>query len=339
MNIEDIARLAGVSRSTVSRVLNERSDVSERTRQKVMEVIEANRYQPSHAARTLATQRTRVIGVLVPHAATSFFSPYLPTLLQGIGDSTHERDYSTLLWWGQYGEEEERLTRRILDANQLMEGLIVAFHAVDNVLVERIVKTNIPFVMVERPTQFADQISYVTVDNVQGARTAVGHITGHMHNIDGIVRCESYRQTIRDHGLVYEPELIVEGQFDIKSGYQGMKELLKLGVDAVFTGNDNIAAGALHALIEDGIKVPDDIALVGFDDLPPVMDIKPELTTIHQPVREKGAKAAHLLLDMLECRVTEVQHHVLPAPLVIRDSCGAASAERSANRHETQASV
>ena len=331
MNIEEIAKLAGVSRSTISRVLNNRSDVSERTRQKVMRVIEENNYRPNPAARTLVTQHTRVIGILVPHSVVSFASPYLPTLLQGIGDTAHERDYATLPWWGQYGAEEERFTRRILHKNQLMEGLIVAFHSVDNVLISRMIETQIPFVMVERPTQFIDQISYVTIDNEAGAYAAVehlislgrcriGHISGPMERVDGIDRLNGYRRALEKHHIPYNPDLVIEGQFDINGGYEGMREMLKRGVDAVFAGNDDTAAGALQAMREAGTRVPADVALVGFDDLEPALGFRTELTTIHQPVRQKGAAAASMLLDIIEGTVSIPQRVILPVHLIVRQT-------------------
>lgn len=333
MNIEDIARLAGVSRSTISRVLNNHSDVSERTRQRVMQVIEKYNYKPNPAARTLVTQRTRVIGVLISNPVTVFASSYLPTLLHGIADATHERDYATLLWWGRSGEEEERFTRRILHANTLMEGVIIVFHTIDNTLIRRALDTKLPFVIVERPTTHVDKINFVTVDNFRGAELAVdhlvalgrrriGHITGHVNMMDAIERLTGYRNALAKHHLPYNPNWVVEGEFDVDSGYRAMKTLLVQGVDAVFAGNDNSAIGALQALRDAGIQVPDEISIVGFDDLPPVMTSSPPLTTIHQPVREKGAQAAHILLDMLEGKITEPQQRVLPVHLVIRESCG-----------------
>ncbi len=331
MNIEDIAKLAGVSRSTISRVLNNRSDVSERTRQKVMRIIEENNYRPNPAARTLVTQRTRVIGVLVPHSVTSFASPYLPTLLQGIDDASHQRDYATLLWWGKYGEEEERFTKRILHDNPLMEGLIVAFHNIDNALIGRMVETGIPFVMVERPGQYIDQISYVTIDNVKAGRVAtehlislgrrrIGHISGPMQTVDGIDRLTGYRYTLDRSGIPFNPDLVIEGQFDIDGGYMAMKELLKQNVDALFAGNDDTAVGAMQAIREAGLRIPEDIAVIGFDDLQPALSFGMKLTTIHQPVRQKGATAAALLLDMIEGNAPEPQRIILPTSLIVRES-------------------
>ncbi len=334
LNLEDIAKLAGVSRSTVSRVINDRSDVSESTRKKVMRIIDEHNFRPNLAARTLVTQRSKVIGTLLPQSPTALSSLYFPNLLEGIGDTTHQRDYATLLWWGQSGEEEQRFTKRILQKNQLMEGLIIAAHTLDNSLIQRIFETKIPFVMVERPAIFNDQINYVTVDKVAGAKTPVehlinlgrrriGHITGILVNVDGMDRLTGYRNALERHNLPMDPDLIVEGHFNQKFGYLGMKQLLKQGVDAVFAGNDDSAVGALQALREARVRIPADVALVGFDDVTSALDFAPQLTTIHQPIRQKGALATALLLDLIEGKVKSPQHILLPTHLVIRQSCGA----------------
>src|SRR5260221_2682899 len=242
LNLEDIARMAGVSRSTVSRVINHRSDVNESTRKKVLQIIEDHNFSPNISARTLVTRHTRIIGILFPLAVTAFSSLYFSTLLQGIGDTTHQRDYATLLWWGEYGEEEERFSKRILQNNNLMEGLIIATHKIENSFIKRIVATKIPFVMLERPAALNDQVSYITIDNVQSAQTAVehliklgrrriGHITGPMVNVDVVDRLTGYCKTLESHHIPFDPNLVTEGHFDYRSGYLATRELLKRGAD------------------------------------------------------------------------------------------------------------
>jgi LacI family transcriptional regulator, galactose operon repressor len=334
VNIEDIARLAGVSRSTVSRVINGHSDVNAQTREVVLRVIEEHNYRPNHAARTLVTQRSRIIGILLPQPPNVLMPFYFPTLLEGIGDTTHVLDYASLLWWGQSGEEEERYTRRILQKNQLMEGLIIATYRVGNPIIERLVETRIPFVMVERPAVLADKVSFVGIDNVQAAQVAVehlislgrrriGHVSGQSNNVDAMDRAIGYRRALEAHGLPFDPNLLIEGEFNHASGYQGMRELLRHGVDAVFASNDEMALGAMQALEETGAQVPDDIAVVGFDDLFTPSAHLPQLTTVRHPVREKGGRAAELLIGLIEGTVTAPQHIILPTQLVIRQSCGA----------------
>lgn len=335
-NLEDIARKAGVSRSTVSRVINNDPYVSSRTRERVQAVIDAEGYSPNPAARMLVTQRTHVIGVVIPHTIqVTFHDPYyFPTMLQGVSETAHERDYATLLWWGQSRQDEERFSQRILQQNRLMDGLILASTTVDDALVAQLVERETPFVMVERPAHFQDRISYVSVDNVQAAENAVAHliglgrrrigtITGALNNMDGLDRLTGYRNALETAGLPYDPALVAEGQFTRPSGYAGAKQLLRQNVDAIFAASDFTAMGAVQALQESGARIPDDVAIVGFDDLPGAVHVTPQLTTVRQPIHHKGMLATSILLDLIEGKIKPPQQVLLPTQLVIRQSCGA----------------
>lgn len=334
-NLEDIARKAGVSRSTVSRVINNEPYVSERTRAKVQAVIEAEGFSPNPAARMLVTQRTRVIGVIIPHTLlVTFQDPYYyPTLLQGVSEITHARDYATLLWWGQSRDEEERFTQRLLRQNRLMDGLILASATSNDPLIEKLVDLGTPFVMVERPARFQDRISYVSVDNVQAAQNAVSHllslgrkrigtITGALDNVDGQDRLVGYRNALEMAGVPYDPALVAEGRFTHQSGIVGARKLIRENVDAIFAANDITAIGAIQAIKEAGLRVPEDIAVIGFDDLPSSVQITPQLTTVRQPIQQKGITATSLLLDLIEGKIEGPQHILLPTQLIIRQSCG-----------------
>ena len=335
-NLEDIARKAGVSRSTVSRVINDEPYVSERTRAKVRAVIDAVGFSPNPAARMLVTQRTRVIGVVIPHTLlVTFQDPfYYPTLLQGVSEMTNERDYATLLWWGQSYDDEDRFARRILQQNRLMDGLIVASATSDDPLIPRLVELGTPFVTVERPAHFEDRVSYVSVDNVQAAQNAVTHlislgrrrigtITGALDNVDGEDRLTGYRNALQNAGFPLDPALVAEGRFTHQSGIIGARKLVKAGADAIFAANDISAQGALEALREAGLRVPEDVAVMGFDDLPLSVQSSPQLSTVRQPIQQKGSVATRLLLDLIEGRVEGPHQILLPTQLVIRQSCGA----------------
>ena len=335
-NLEDIARKAGVSRSTVSRVINDEPYVSERTRTKVRAVIEAEGFSPNPAARMLVTQRTRVIGVVIPHTLLITFQDpfYYPTLLQGVSEVTNERDYATLLWWGQSYDDEDRFARRILQQNRLMDGLIVASATSDDPLIPRLVELGTPFVTVERPAHFEDRVSYVSVDNVQAAQNAVTHlvslgrrrigtITGALDNVDGQDRLAGYRNAIQNAGLPFDPALVAEGRFTYQSGAIAARKLIKAGVDAIFAANDISAQGAMEVLREAGLRIPQDVAVMGFDDLPNSMQAAPQLSTVRQPIQQKGVIATSLLLDLIEGKVEGPRQILLPTQLVIRQSCGA----------------
>lgn len=331
-NIEDIARAAGVSRSTVSRVINNDQYVSATTRQRVMAVIEREGYSPNAAARALVTQRSQAIGVMIPHdLATIFDNPwYFPTLLQGVNDRTTERGYAMLLWMGKSETEEDLLYRRVT-ANRLMDGMLVASATGDNPLIPHLIESGMPFVTVERPAIYGDKINYVTLDNIEGARTAVGHlarlgrrrigiITGALNNMDGVDRLVGYKQALMQAGMPIDPSLIFEGNWDQASGTMGARRLIQNGADAIFASNDIMALGVYEGAQEMGVSIPRDVALVGFDDLP--LSAPVPLTTIRQPLRQKGAAAIDLLLDLIEGRTVGPQHIFLPTQLVIRQSCG-----------------
>ncbi|MDX1991940.1 MAG: LacI family DNA-binding transcriptional regulator [bacterium] len=336
LNLEDIAEKAGVSRSTVSRVINNEPHVSKKTRDKVMAVIQQVGFVPNPAARMLVTQRTRTIGVVISQSFGAIFedSFYFPTLLQGIADVTHVQDYAMLLWVQESSEDAERFYSRILQ-NRLMDGLVIASTTDKTIpFIQRLVELQTPFVMVERPPLHTDRISYVGVDNYQAARDAVAHlislgrrriatITGSLVNMDGQDRLAGYRAALHDFGMPIQNEMIVDGYFRRTPGYIAMKQLLQYQPDAVFIGSDQSALGALDALNELGVRVPDDIALIGFDDLPSVRRTTPPLTTVRQPIGDKGAQATTLLIDMIEERSTSVRQILLPTQLVIRSSCGA----------------
>ncbi|MBN1564248.1 MAG: LacI family DNA-binding transcriptional regulator [Anaerolineae bacterium] len=343
-NLEDIAAKAGVSRSTVSRVINNEPHVSEKTRHKVLAVIQAEGFTPNPAARALVTQRTQVIGVVIPQVPLILFEDayYFPTLLQGISRVTNARDYSMLLWLGQADGDEERFYNRII-SNRLMDGVIIASAGENYPLIDHFLRVQTPFVLVERPARRHDQnrISYVTIDNIAAAREAVTHlirlghtrigtITGNLAIADGIDRLEGYKQALYAAHLPVDNRLIAVGNFTYHSGYEGAQKLLaQVGdhqsgkaLDAIFVASDIMARGVVEALQEAGLNVPDDIALVSFDDLPTAQQVRPPLTSVHHPVEEKGAHAADILIDLIEADDPVPQQIMLPTELIIRQSCG-----------------
>jgi LacI family transcriptional regulator len=334
LNLEDIAKRAGVSRSTVSRVINNEPYVSDKTRQRVMAVIEQEGFSPNPAARMLVTQRSQVIGIVIPNSLDVLFDDpyYFPTLLRGITSITARRDYGSLLWLAQSQESPEKFHQRIL-SNRLMDGLILASATADNPLIDSLVEAKMPFVLVERPTRYQDRISYVTVNNVEAARIAVEHllsvgrrriatVAGNLAITDGQDRLEGYRIALEIAGISYNPNLVAEGRFNYQAGYLAMKQLLQQNgaIDAVFVASDRSAMGALKALNEAGVRVPDDIAMVGFDDQ--LDAVEAGLTTMRQPVFDKGARATEILIDLIEGKVDGPRQVLLPTQLVIRKSSG-----------------
>ncbi|MBI5961819.1 MAG: LacI family DNA-binding transcriptional regulator [Chloroflexi bacterium] len=334
-SLEDIASKAAVSRSTVSRIINNAPGVKEKTRQRVLAVIAQEGFVPNPAARALVTRRTHAIGVVIPLAPLTFFEDtfYFPTLLQGISRMTTEHDHAMMLWLVQSEEEHQTFYRRIV-TSRLMDGVIIASAASDEPLIDYFLNSGVPFVMVERPGSHIDQISFVSIDNETSAcnavshlitlgRRRIGHITGNLGIADGVDRVRGYERALATAGLPVDQALIVEGNFSHSAGYLGTRQLVEQHVDAIFAANDITARGVLQALHETHIRVPDDIALIGFDDLPTASQLSPRLTTVCHPVQEKGQMAASILLDLIEDPGSGPHQVMLPTQLIVRESCGA----------------
>jgi LacI family transcriptional regulator len=329
----EIAKHAGVSRSTVSRVMNDHPNVDKETRERVLSVAEQLNYQPNIAARGLAAGRTRIIGLVIPMGVSALFTdPYFPLLIQGISSACNANDHSVMLWLAE-PEYERRTIRQILQAG-LVDGVILASALMDDPIMEALLKRDLPFVMVGRhPTN--DQVSYVDVENRNSSRemvsyllrtgyTRVATIAGPKNMIAGSDRLQGYLAALRERRVAHDPDLIVEGDFTEESGYRAMQRLLPLSPDAVFVASDAMAVGVLRALREAGLRVPEDMAVAGFDDMPFAAHTDPPLTTIRQPIQRMGAVAAETLIDLIAHPNEQPRRVILPSELVIRSSSGSA---------------
>ena len=334
--LEEVAKLAGVSRSTVSRVVNDHPNVRPEVREQVWQVIHQVGYQPHAAARSLVTNRTQIIGMVIPEAVTTLFTdPFFSLLLRGATDACNSHQYQLMLSLFTANTDRQEIYQRILRSGYL-DGAIVASASLDDPLISDLLRDRIPFVSVGRyPNK---PVHYVDADNVNGARMAVEHlirlghrriatITGPLDMIAGQDRLSGYRQALEARGIPVEEELIVEGDFTEASGTVGMQRLLPVSPSAVFVASDMMAIGALKALRQADRQVPQDIALVSFDDIPIASAIEPALTTVRQPIERMGSMAVEVLLTVLEASSEEeapAQRIVLPTELVIRASCGSA---------------
>ncbi|MBK8985614.1 MAG: LacI family DNA-binding transcriptional regulator [Chloroflexi bacterium] len=333
LTLEKIGALAGVSRATVSRVVNNHPNVRADVRARVLDVIAQTGYQPHLIARSLASNRSGVIGLIIPRIVQSLFTdPYYPRLIQGVAQTCNDHNVVMALFMFHSEHEEERLYP-ILQRPGLVDGVIIASAQKFDPLVERLAAHAMPFVVIGRPAN-APEVSFVDVDNVTGAYTAVTHliqqgrrriaiINGRQDISAGIDRCEGYLQALGDHGLAVDEALMVDGRFEESGAYDAMLRLLLHQPDAVFAASDAMALGALRALRAVGIMTPDEIAIVGFDDLPAAEIASPPLTTIRQPIRRFGAIATETLLDIIANGAQPPRHIILPTELIIRATSGA----------------
>ena len=329
LTLEDIAKKSGVSRSTVSRVVNKHPNVSQKVRDRVLKLIDQTGYQPHAAARALVSNRSMICGLILPRTVDSFFTdPYFPALIQSITRSCSEKNYTLSLFL--MGEEDnddhifQRVTRR-----GFLDGVFVQSGNIADSIIEKIVDVNMPLVVLGRPFQ-TKGVNFIDINNVEAVESAVsylvstGHkriatITGPLVTAVGIDRKLGFIQGLEKNGLAVDDKMIYEGDFLEKSGYEGGLELIKQNPDAIFVASDKMALGAIRALNECGLSVPEDVSIIGFDDFPVPPPSEPFLTSIRQPLLEFGKKAMDVLVDAIEDN-GEVHQEYLPTEFNIRTS-------------------
>ncbi|HUF38431.1 MAG TPA: LacI family DNA-binding transcriptional regulator [Anaerolineales bacterium] len=309
LTLEMIAETAGVSRSTVSRVVNDHPNVRPEVRERVQKVINETGYQPHAAARSLASRRTHMLGLVIPRSVQHFFSdPYFPRLTQGIAEACNAADYTLSLFLLHTADDEKKLIPRI-SRRGMLDGIIIqSTHLRDSVIPD-ISEGQVPFLVAGRPMN-APNASFIDVDNVSGAMKAVQHliglgrrriatVAGSPDTAAGLDRLTGYRRALKENGLAIDEDLITAGDFTEPGGYEAAGRLLERQPDAIFCGSDMMAVGVLRRLKEAGVRVPEEISIVGYDDLPPARLTDPPLTTIRQPIRRFGVRAVQTLTEMV----------------------------------------
>lgn len=350
MNLEEVARLAGVSRSTVSRVLNRDPRVSDAARERVQTVVREHHYHPNAAARSLASRRTRILGLLIPQAVGSVFSDsFFPTLIQGVaeGCTTADHDLSLLLDTSGDHRAVDRLYQRVIRGRHV-DGVVIASNLVDDPIVARLQDDRFPSVLIGRDPQ--GRSSFVDADNRQAARDAVAHLIGHgrrriatiagpANMIAAIDRFGGYVTALQEAGRLPDPALTTHADFTRPGGYRAMMAMLPHRPDAVFAASDAMATGALQALGEAGLQVPDDVALIGFDGLDGDMLAQGALSTMVQPVADLGRQAVQTLLRLVEMPDQAPIQLLFPTTMVLRGSCGCADVRPLDDRRADKAST
>ncbi|MDR7434127.1 MAG: LacI family DNA-binding transcriptional regulator [Armatimonadota bacterium] len=333
--IRDVARKAGVSVATVSRVVNESAHkVREETRQRVLEAIQALGYQPNDVARGLKKRTSHTIGLIVPDIS----NPFYPAIARGIEDVANAHGYAIVLCntYEDLAKEREYLS---LLRRRWVDGLIFATSGVNTKHLQWLRGHRVPVVLVARDVEGLE-IDAVLVDNFRGAYLAVQHLIGLGHRRIGFIggpstlhvsqeRRRGYLQALDDAGIAPDPAYSVEGNFRAEGGDSAMQKLLQLSPPptAVFAANDLMAIGAMNAIKRVGLRIPGDVAVVGFDDIPFASLVEPRLTTVAQPKYKMGAMAMTLLLERIEGKGDGPRKILLEPELIVRDSCGAREKE------------
>ncbi|QBD81589.1 LacI family transcriptional regulator [Ktedonosporobacter rubrisoli] len=327
-NIQDVAKHAGVSIATVSRVLNGTARVNAEVSARVHAAIEELQYQPSRAARALRANRSTIIGLLISDIQNPFFT----TLIRGVEDVAQRNGYSLILCNSDEDPQKEQHYIEVLSAERVAGVIIVPIR--ENQRTLRLFREReIPVVSVDRRIKDS-ATDAILVDNKRGAHEAITHlitngyrriaiITGPMTTTTGRERLEGYRQALQDAGIAYDPALELCGTFKDDSGRQLAIELLGLQspIDALFVCNNLMMMGVLDALTARHLRIPDDIAIVGFDEMPWAALSTISLTTVTQPVYELGSTAAMRLFQRMQHPGTFTRQEIVLAPtLQIRSS-------------------
>ncbi len=321
VTMRDVARHAGVSVATVSRVLNESGPVGDVTRARILQTAGALRYVPNGTARSLTTSTTETIGVLLPNLYGEFYSE----VIRGVEGAVRAQRYHTLLSSVHDGPAELVSALRTMVGR--VDGLVVMSPDIEADVLRANLPAALPVVLLGSAVTGH---AAVTIDNQAGAAAMVRHLArlGHRRialvggaavNADAQARLAGYRRAVAGDGLDADPALVVQGDFTEQSGYAAGRALLALAdrPTAVFAANDSMAIGALRAFREAGLDVPGDVALAGFDDIPVAQFVTPALTSVHVPIHEMGARAVEAVLAGGGRATT-----TLPTRLVVRESCG-----------------
>jgi DNA-binding LacI/PurR family transcriptional regulator len=329
ITISDVARTAGVSIATVSRVLNSSVPVTGDTAQKVQRAIELLGFQPHLAARTLAGGKTNTIGLLVPDLSNPFFAP----LVRGVELCVRAAGFDLLIYSACGDLQKPRARTRPLNENNT-DGLLIFTNNLEDEEISRLHAQKCPLVLLMRSAPAGLNIPTVMFDNAAGAQAAIQHLIcvcgrrrigflqGPQGNEDSQIREESYRQVLAKHHIPFDPQLVTRGDFSEQVAYRAVKIWLNQGVcfDALFTGDDLAAIGAITALREAGLEVPAQVSVVGFDDVAIAQHFNPALTTVFAPIEEAGQRGADLLIQQIAAR--SVESIILPTRLIVRQSCG-----------------
>lgn len=333
INIRDIAKLANVSVATVSRVINGSPNVSEKTRKRVLKIIQEYDYHPSAFAQKLSKPRTQIVAFLIPYERGFILSDaFFPPLIKGITEVLDKKEYNIMLSMIEAPYIPEKYLS--LYKRGIVDGYILANVKRNDPFPEILYEENIPFVSVGKISPKLKKYPYVDTDNIKGAFDATVYFLEKGHRRIALLkgthdysfiqeRYEGYILALKKYGLKPDPKLVVEESLTIDGGYRAMKKLLKINnpPTAVLACSDYMAIGAINAVLENNWEIPEDVAIIGFDDLYIDGRIEPPLASVRQEIEEMGKEAAKLFLHILD-NPTEFEPKILPATFIWRRSAG-----------------
>ena len=330
---KEIAKILGVSTMTISRALNNRPNVNEKTRQRVIDTAHKLGYFPNHIAKSLVLRKTDTIGVVVPEITHSFF----PEVIRGIEEITYQQGYRLILTHSAENSLREEDALTTLTSMQV-DGLLIstAQNVQDYSIYQQIINRGLPLVFYDRCVKGIgascvslddEESAYLVTEHlIQHGYRRIAHLSGPLHVLIGKARLNGYFKALENHQIPCDAKLVVESGLQEQDGYLAMQKLLGLPKNewprAVVAVNDPAAFGAMKAITERGLSIPEDIAIVGFSDDIRAGLIEPPLTTIRQNAYEIGKHAVKKLLELIENKDLEIEEIVVKGELIIRKSCG-----------------
>lgn len=322
--IKEIAMKANISIATVSRVINSPEKVAPATRKKILDLLREYDYLPNQLAKGLVKGKSNTFSLITASEESFFNAFYFREVFLGLTKAASNARYNILI------EQLTSDSAGSLQSRFPVDGYILISPEINDPFVEYLERRKLPSVLINRRSE---KMSWVDLDNVSAARTAVEHlielghrdivvITGMKNVRNSIDRIEGYRKALSESGIAFNPEYLLSGDFHEEKAYKNMKKFLKKGlpVTAVFAFNDLMAIGAMRAVREAGGKVPEDVSVVGFDDMTPSSYLDPPLTTVRQPFYTMGLSAVNILLELLSGEKTDPVTRVFPGELVVRKS-------------------
>jgi len=329
--IDDVANEAGVSIATVSRVLNKNARVASKTIERVQTAIDSLNYQPQAAARILASRKTNTIGLLLPEISGHFFFP----MILGIEGSAHKNGYNLLVHSAVRSEKQYQGQLPLGLGEHNTDGLIIFTHSLNENELCRLHDLGLPMILLHQSPPDGLIIPNVTFENKEGSRQLVEHlieehgyrkivfVAGPEEHEDSYWREMGYLEALQAHNISVDPLLKLNGNFEALKAKEAVSRLINSGtdLDAIFAADDESASGAMMALREAGLRIPEDIAVVGFDDTQLALHLSPPLTTVHAPIEQAGRQAVVQLIQLINGKDADAVT-LLSTELVIRQSCG-----------------
>jgi DNA-binding LacI/PurR family transcriptional regulator len=334
--LKDVADYAQVSRATVSRVLNNNPNVAEALRERVLEAIRVLGYQPNRAARRLRANTSDVFGLIISDIENPFFT----SVVRGVEDAAYAHHLSVVLCNSDEDAAKQRMYLEVMQAERVAGLIISPTNFTDAQDFAKLRQLGIPIILLDRRIDNFEADA-VTIDNVTGAFIAVTHLIELDHTRIGIIggsptlttgrdRYEGYRKALNAAGIKPDDKVVKIGNFKIESGYRLAVDFINSAQPptAIFAANNLMTLGALRAMREHNIRIPEDMALVGFDDMPWSGDLYPPLTAVSQPTYELGQETVQLLVRRLVDPDAPLRTVTLQPRLIVRESCGAALHQR-----------